>query len=121
MSRHPAGSLMFFLAEVPDPRGRPGKRRPPVAMLTQACCAMLWDALGSAAIAPWGRDQPIEFMRPVALSPLEGAFGFLVSRLDAEALETALARWAAHLFSWASRPSLNGMPSPWMAKRHAAV
>jgi hypothetical protein len=101
MPFHPPGSLMAFLAEVPDPRAAAGKRHTLVALLTHACCAMLCGARGYAAIAQWGRDQPIELMhklgyrrRPASY----GAFQALLSRLDAEALERALARWAAHLF-----------------------
>lgn len=93
-------SLMDFLAEVPDPRGAPGKRHPLVAMLAQACCAMLCGCRGYAAIAQWGRDQPIDLMHKLGYrrKPASyGAFQSLLSRLDAAALERALARWAAHL------------------------
>jgi hypothetical protein len=100
MPSYAGGSLMSFLAEVPDPRGASGKRHPLVAMLAHACCAMLCGARGYAAIAQWGRDQPIELMhqlgyrrRPASY----GAFHALLSRLDAGAFEAALARWAAHL------------------------
>src|SRR3954469_25915301 len=109
MPHHHPGSLMSFLAQVPDPRGGPGKRHPLVAMLTHACCAMLCGARGYAAIARWGRDQPIELMhklgyrrRPASY----GAFQSLLSRLDAGALERALARWAAHLLG---EPAVAGL------------
>jgi DDE_Tnp_1-associated/Transposase DDE domain len=91
---------MSFLAEVPDPRGAPGKRHPLVAMLSHACCAMLCGARGYAAIAQWGRDQPIELMHKLGYRRIPasyGAFQSLLSRLDAKALELALTRWAAHL------------------------
>ena len=100
MTYYPTGSLMSFLAEVPDPRGAPGKRHSLVAMLTHACCALLCGARGYAAIAQWGRDQPIEFMHQLGYrrTPASyGAFQALLSRLDAEALEATLARWVAHL------------------------
>lgn len=100
MPRHPAGSLMSFLAEVPDPRGAMGRRHPLVAMLTHACCAMLCGCRGYAAIAQWGRDQPIEFMHRIGYrrTPASyGSFQGLLSRLDAVALEAALSRWVAHL------------------------
>jgi DDE family transposase len=100
MAYHPPGTLMAFLAEVPDPRDASGKRHPLTAMLAHACCAILCGCRGYAAIAQWGRDQPIEFMhqlgyrrRPASF----GAFQGLFSRIDAAALESALARWVAHL------------------------
>jgi len=100
MPRLPAGSLMSFLADVPDPRGAMGRRHPLVAMLTHACCAMLCGCPGYAAIAQWGRDQPIEFMHRIGYrrTPASyGSFQGLLSRLDAAALEAALSRWVAHL------------------------
>ena len=62
MSPTPTGSLLAFLADVPDPRSRHGRRHPLVAMLAHACCAVLCGCRGYAAIAQWGRDQPIELM-----------------------------------------------------------
>lgn len=112
MTYYPPGSLLAFLAEVPDPRGAPGKRHPLVAMLAHACCAMLCGARGYAAIAQWGRDQPIELMhklgyrrRPASY----GAFQALLSRLDAKALESALARWAVHLLGEPAAAGLRGL------------
>jgi hypothetical protein len=100
MTPPPPGSLMAFLAEVPDPRDRLGKRHPLLAMLTHACCAMLCGCRGYAAIVQWGRDQPIELMHKIGYRrrpPGFGTFQALFTRLDAGALESALARWADHL------------------------
>ena len=100
MPYYPPGSLMAFLAEVPDPRAAPGKRHALVALLTHACCAMLCGARGYAAIAQWGRDQPIELMHKLGYRRRPASYGTfqsLLSRLDAKALERALARWAARL------------------------
>jgi hypothetical protein len=100
MTYAPPGSLLAFLAEIPDPRSRHGRRHALVAMLAHACCAILCGCRGYAAIAQWGRDQPIELMhrlgyrrRPASF----GAFQALFARLPADALEAALARWADHL------------------------
>ena len=96
------GSLMSFLAEVPDPRGAPGKRHPLVAMLAHACCAMLCGCRGYAAIAQWGRDQPIELMHGLGYRRRPASYGAiqaLLSKLDAKALETALARWVEHVLA----------------------
>lgn len=92
--------LLTFLAEVPDPRSRHGRRHPLAAMLAHACCAVLCGCRGIAPIAQWGRDQPIELMhklgyrrRPASF----GAFQALLARLDADAFEAAVARWVDHL------------------------
>lgn len=100
MPYYQPGSLMAFLAEVPDPRGAPGKRHPLVAMLAHASCAMLCGCRGYAAIAQWGRDQPIELMHALGYRRRPASYGALqalLSRLDAKALEGALARWVDHL------------------------
>lgn len=109
MAYFPPGTLMAFLADVPDPRDASGRRHPLVAMLAHACCAILCGARGYSAIAQWGRDQPVEFMhklgyrrRPASY----GAFQALLSRLDAAALEAALARWAGHLLG---RPAADAL------------
>lgn len=96
----PSGSLLGFLAEVPDPRSRHGRRHPLAAMLAHACCAILCGCRGYAAIAQWGRDQPIAFMHRLGYGrtpPGCGAFRALLARLDADSLEAALGRWVAHL------------------------
>jgi hypothetical protein len=61
---------------------------------------MLCGCRGIDPIVQWGRDQPIELMhrlgdrrRPASF----GAFQALFARLDADALEAALARWIDHL------------------------
>ena len=100
MPRSESLGLLAFLAVLPDPRGRPGRRFPLVAMLAQACCAMLCGCRGYAAIAQWGRDQPIELMHQLGYRrrpPAYGTFQGLFSRLDAEAFEAAVSRWVAHL------------------------
>jgi hypothetical protein len=54
---------------------------------------------GIAPIAPWGRDQPIEFMHRLGYrrTPASfGAFQALFARHDAAALEAAVSRWIAY-------------------------
>jgi hypothetical protein len=95
-------SLLAFLADVPDPRGRAGRRHPLVAMLAQACCAVLCGCRGIAAIAQWGRDQPIEAMHKLGYTrrpPAYGTFQGLLARLDAAAFEAAVARWAERMLA----------------------
>jgi hypothetical protein len=100
MAQPRPGSLLSFLADVPHPRHRAGRRYPLVALLAQACCAMLCGCRGYAAIAQWGRDQPIALMHALGYTrrpPAYGTFQGLFARLDAAAYEAAVARWVAHL------------------------
>src|SRR5436305_11959604 len=102
MAYYPPGSLMAFLAEVPDPRDPSGRRHTLVAMLAHACCAVLCGCRGYAAIAQWGRDQPIELMHCLGYTrrpPAYGTFQGLFTRLDARAFEAAVARWVAGLLA----------------------
>ena len=105
-------SLLAFLAEVPDPRDRSGRRHPLVAMLAQACCALLCGCRGYAAIAQWGRDQPIELMHRLGYRrrpPAYGTFQGLFTRLDAAAFEAAVARWVAALLPTAGADRLRAV------------
>jgi hypothetical protein len=73
---------------------------------------MLCGARGYAAIAQWGRDQPIEFMHRIGYRRTPASYGALqslFSRLDAQALEAALARWVAHLLGEPAVAELRGM------------
>ena len=92
--------LHDFLAEVPDPRDRAGRRHPLVAVLAHACCAMLCGCRGYAAIAQWGRDQPIGRMHRLGYTrrpPSYGAVREVFLRLDADAFEAAVARWVEYV------------------------
>ena len=60
MDAPPNGSLLSFLAEVPDPRSRRGRRHPVSAILALVCCAIMCGAKSYAAIAQWGEDQDIK-------------------------------------------------------------
>ncbi|MDG3005723.1 ISAs1 family transposase [Paludisphaera mucosa] len=92
--------LHDFLAEVPDPRERSGRRHPLAAILAHACCAILCGCRGYAAIAQWGRDQPIGLMHRLGYlrrPPSYGAVREVFLRLDADAFEAAVARWVDHV------------------------
>ncbi len=61
-------------------------------MLAHACCAILCGCRGYAAIAQWGRDQPIELMHRLGYRrrpPAYGTFRGLFSRIDAGAATAA--------------------------------
>jgi hypothetical protein len=92
--------LHDFLAEVPDPREPSGRRHPLTAILAHACCAILSGCRGYAAIAQWGRDQPIGLMHRLGYTrrpPSYGAVREVFLRLDVDAFERAVARWVAHV------------------------
>src|SRR5947209_11788209 len=91
-------SLMTVLAEVPDPRGRRGKRHPLTAILALAVAAALCGAKSYAAIAEWGRNYGAPFASALGFTrlktPCAACLFLLLRRLDRAALEAALARWA---------------------------
>lgn len=92
----PAGSLLEYLEQVPDPRGAQGRRFPLAAMLAATVCAILCGARGCSAISQWIRSQPPSvwwllgfFRRP----PCTNAFRDLLMELSAESLEAMLRAW----------------------------
>jgi hypothetical protein len=92
--------LHDFLAEVPDPRDRAERRHPLVAVLAHACCVLLCGCRGYAALAHWGRDQPIVRMHRLGYTrrpPSYGAVREVFLRLDVDAFEAAVARWDEHV------------------------
>src|SRR4051794_10729417 len=68
MEAHNTGSLLSFLAAVPDPRSRHGRRHPLTAILGWVCCAILCGAKSYAAIAQWGHDQDIALMHQLGFT-----------------------------------------------------
>lgn len=92
--------LLAYLAQVPDPRSRHGRRFPLVALLGAACAAILCGQVSYAAIAQWARNQPPEFLQALGFfrrPPTDGAFRYLFTLLDLSAFEEALRRWIAAL------------------------
>ncbi len=91
-----AGSLLESLQRVPDPRGARGRRHSLQAMLATIVCAVLCGARGYEAIAQWIHLQPKEFWYLLGYfrtPPTGGAFRYLLSKLDAAALEHVLRDW----------------------------
>ena len=96
MNSVPAGSLLAFLAEVSDPRGRQGRRHPLSAMLAAAVCAMLCGARGYSAIVQWLHLQPVDTWHELGFTrtpPKTTCFEKLFAALPAKSLERALSRW----------------------------
>jgi hypothetical protein len=91
-------SLLTVLADVPDPRGRRGKRHPLTAILAMAVAATLCGAKSYAAMADWGRNYGPAFAQALGFTrlqtPCAACLFLLFRRLDRPVLEAALARWA---------------------------
>jgi hypothetical protein len=93
-----AGSLLERLQQVPDPRGAHGRRHSFSAMLATIVCAVLCGARGYEAIAQWihAQDKSIWYLLGYFRTPpTGGAFRYLMSKVDPEALEAALRDWVA--------------------------
>ena len=97
MDASPGSSLLSFLAEVPDPRSRHGRRHPLTAILALVCCAIMSGAKSYAAIGQWGQDQDIALMHRLGFRrtpPKSGGIRKVLMALDKARLEDALTRWA---------------------------
>jgi DDE_Tnp_1-associated/Transposase DDE domain len=108
MDAFTAGSLPSFLATVPDPRSRHGRRHPLPAILTAVCCAIMCGAKSYNAIGQWVQDQDISLMHRLGFTrrpPKAGGIRKLLIALNLKAFEQALTRWVEALLS---RPIVAG-------------
>jgi hypothetical protein len=108
----PAGDLRQFLAQVPDPRGRKGKRHPLSAILTAVVCAVLCGADGYKPIAQWLHNCSVEFWHFLGFRrrPINyGALRNLLMVLDPQAFDDALQAWLTQVRGGESEPV---SPSP---------
>jgi hypothetical protein len=93
-----AGSLFDLLAQIPDPRGRRGRRHPLAAMLTAIVCGILTGSRGYRAIAHWTRSQNATVWQWLGFrrkSPCANSFRNLLLALEPEVLESVLRQWMA--------------------------
>ena len=91
------GSLLAFLATVPDPRSRHGRRHPLSAILSLVCCAIMCGAKSYAAIGQWAQDQDITLIHRLGFTrrpAKSGGIRKVLIALDRKAFEHALTRWA---------------------------
>ncbi len=98
MEPAPAGSLLAYLAQIPDPRGRQGRRHVFTAMLATVVCAVLQGARGYAGIAQWIHSQHVSLWHALGYlrkPPKLGAFRKLLMQLPSAELEHALRHWVA--------------------------
>ncbi|MEZ5941386.1 MAG: transposase family protein [Planctomycetaceae bacterium] len=92
----PALGLFEFLKQVPDPRGRKGRRHTLSAMLATVVCSVLCGARGFEANAQWIHVQEREFHHLLGYTrgpPTKNAFRGLLAILDAELFEPVLVDW----------------------------
>jgi DDE_Tnp_1-associated len=114
MDAHTAGSLLSFLAAVPDPRSRRGRRHPLTAILGLVCCAIMCGAKSYAAIAQWGHDQDIALMHELGFTrkpPKLGGIRKVLIALSPNVLENALTRWAESVLGRAAATE-SPLPEP---------
>jgi DDE_Tnp_1-associated/Transposase DDE domain len=89
--------LLSFLAEIPDPRSRHGRRHTLPAILALVCCAVMSGACGDATVGQWGEDQEISWIHQLGFHrkpPKSGGIRKVLMALDMKVLEAALTRWA---------------------------
>jgi hypothetical protein len=92
------GNLLELLAQIPDPRGRRGRRHPLVAMLATIVCAILTGSRGYRAIAQWVRSQSPTVWQWLGFHrkpPCANSFRNLLLALEPEVLEAILRQWMA--------------------------
>lgn len=108
------GSLLSFLAEVPDPRSRHGRQHPLSAILALACCAILCGARSIAAIAQFAQDHDLALMHRLGFTrrpPKRHGIRKVFLALEVTAFEHALTRWAEHVLGRALRTNAGeGVP-----------
>ncbi len=96
-------SLLELFAEVPDPRGKHGKRHPLPALLGLATVAMLAGMKSLEAMAQFGRDHGAWLARELGFrrdkTPCAATFCLLFRDLDIAAFEAKLAEWLARPMS----------------------
>lgn len=96
MSTACGGGLLASLAQVPDPRGRKGRRHELSAMLTAVICGLLCGVRGYEALVEWLHDQPVDvwhWMGYTRTPPKKDCFRDLLMKLDPEGLERVLRDW----------------------------
>ena len=102
MTAVPAGNLLAYLAQVPDPRGRQGRRHPLAAMLAAVVCAMLCGARGYSAIVQWLHALPVSWWHRLGFTrrpPKDHAFRELLGAISPEIFEGVVRAWVSAALS----------------------
>lgn len=96
MESAPAGGLLEYLLQVPDPRGAQGRRHSLQAMLAAVVCGILTGARGCRAIAQWVHAQDASTWHALGFNrkpPNRSAFRNLLKCLSPQDFEAALGQW----------------------------
>lgn len=96
MSSACGGSLLTHLSQVPDPRGRKGRRHELPAMLTAVVCGLLCGNRGYESLVQWLHELPVDvwhWMGYTRTPPKKDCFRDLMIQLDPAVLEQALSTW----------------------------
>ena len=96
MSSALGGSLLTHLSQVPDPRGRKGRRHSLSAMLAAVVCGILCGNRGYSQLVEWLHDLPVavwHWMGYTRRPPKLDCFRDLLMRLDPAVLEAAVSEW----------------------------
>ena len=91
-----AGSLLTYLSQVPDPRGRKGRHHSLSTMLTAVVCSLLCGARGDEGLVEWLHDLPVDIWHAMGFTrrpPKKDAFRDLLIKLDPAELDRVLQRW----------------------------
>ena len=95
-------NLLDCLAEVPEPRRRPGVRHRAAAMIAFAVAAVLAGADSVTAISEWASDVPVEVLAALGawtdrqgrrVPPSRSTFHRVLRRRDAQAVAAAFGTW----------------------------
>lgn len=108
MPSAPAGSLLLILQQIPDPRGRQGRRHSLSAMLATIVCALLCGSRSYSAITDWIHAQEVEVWHRLGFfrkPPKLNAFRKLLMRLQPSVLEAALRPWVDQLLAESEPPT----------------
>lgn len=109
----PGRDLRQYLAQVPDPRGRKGRRHVLTAILTAVVCAILQNCRGYAAIGQWLHERPVDFWHLLGFlrrPPTASGLRKVLDRIDVVAFEQALTHWIQDVMGETTLPE---DLSPW--------
>jgi hypothetical protein len=102
MDTAPRRDLRQYLAQVPDPRGRKGRRHVFSAVLTAVVCAILQGCRGYDALGQWLHHQPVDFLHVLGFlrkPPTASGLRKLLMRVDVDAFERMLTTWIEDLLA----------------------
>lgn len=100
MQTNPTRDLLAALAQVPDPRGRKGRRHCLSAMLTAVVCAVLSGARGYRAIVQWLHFQDVatwHWMGFTQRPPTRNCFRDLLIAINPNEFQAVVNAWVESL------------------------